>query len=739
LARRQHDLIEESIDKLLRCIADEGEECKKFDDTSLKPWRDVHVPRIRSRADAVKYFARKHGKRFIEKIRRHKNCWKRAALIIGYASAGHPIVPRHEDLRKDVAESLGDALRECGVDDYLLVGNVIPPLIWYLIKNHARALAGAFIDRYNEAVGEVSRILKIARGRGINVAERLYGLGLASIIAKAVELNKDVESGGADAALRIASFAIQRVVLPDLIVPILSALRPLRGKAPHRYIEPLAIASVMENLDSGTVGHIFRELNEVLDNYGDVVKGHAWSLVYAIDAYAVLLGRYPAYFDRREVGDVVRRIIGLLNELDKLSPSLSVVAWAYALGPALRHGIVRRPMEKALGINVVDKASEVLEELSRLMVLVQELMRDEEFMGYIESKHIKADEEAVKEVILEAASFLRHALAYYRLDNDELDEAEELFNEEAEESREISAYENYLTARGWALRVEAIKGSLVGNELVKKFQQLYEEAFNKERFSMPTAGYLSTASARLGEYLVSLALINDVEEIRKLLEEHWRVLNANRRVSVLTRLMLNALLGPGVGLSGELEGKLSVNPEELINAFETGMYGKFLPALGVALGIVKSEDVGKMCVLINDYSIKGERMVCGDYVIEWLRWWLVDDFRESLIERFGQLKELGVNADKLLDEFMELVNGLDGKSLAQLIAPRGSMARLALMLHALINGDGKLAKAHALRGAVRATGSKLLGRLFLETYESCCDLSNESFRRAIARLFFYHV
>jgi len=67
------------------------------------------------------------------------------------------------------------------------------------------------------------------------------------------------------------------------------------------------------------------------------------------------------------------------------------------------------------------------------------------------------------------------------------------------------------------------------------------------------------------------------------------------------------------------------------------------------------------------------------------------------------------------------------------------MARLALMLHALINGDEKLAKAHALRGAVRATGSKLLGRLFLETYEACCDLSNESFRRAIARLFFYHV
>jgi len=145
-----------------------------------------------------------------------------------------------------------------------------------------------------------------------------------------------------------------------------------------------------------------------------------------------------------------------------------------------------------------------------------------------------------------------------------------------------------------------------------------------------------------------------------------------------------------------------------------------------------------MCVSIND-SIKGERMVCGDYVIEWLRWGLVDDFRESLIEEFSRLKELGVNADKLLDEFMELVYGLDGKSLAQLIAPANSMAQLALMLHALINGDEELAKAHALRGAVVATGNKLPARLFLEAYKVCCDLGSEEFRRAIARLFFYHV
>jgi len=73
-----------------------------------------------------------------------------------------------------------------------------------------------------------------------------------------------------------------------------------------------------------------------------------------------------------------------------------------------------------------------------------------------------------------------------------------------------------------------------------------------------------------------------------------------------------------------------------------------------------------------------------------------------------------------------------------LIAPTNSRASLAFMLYALNNGDEKLAKAHALYGAVNA-GGKLLTRLFLEAYRACCDLKNEGFRRAVAKLFFYHV
>jgi len=55
---------------------------------------------------------------------------------------------------------------------------------------------------------------------------------------------------------------------------------------------------------------------------------------------------------------------------DRFKSSLGVIAWAYALAPALRHEDVRKLMMKTLRINdvnkVVDKANEVLGRLSKL-------------------------------------------------------------------------------------------------------------------------------------------------------------------------------------------------------------------------------------------------------------------------------------------------------------------------------------------------------------------------------------
>jgi len=296
------------------------------------------------------------------------------------------------------------------------------------------------------------------------------------------------------------------------------------------------------------------------------------------------------------------------------------------------------------------------------------------------------------------------------------------------------------------LRAEVIEGSLVGNKLVDEFRQLYEETF-VEHFEH-TAPYLSIASSTLGNYLVSLALTGGDEGVRKikeLLEEHLWVLNAYYDVSVLTRLMLNALLGPRGELSDELKGRLVVEPGEFIEAFKDEIHREFLPALLVTFGLVKPEDVDGVCES-GDSIKKGNCMYAvsaakGDgAAVERLRGKLIDDFRDPLTKKSSLFKGLGVNVDKLFDEFMELVVGLDGKSLVQLPAPGTSTARLALKLYALINGDEKLAKVHALSGAVRFSG-KLPARLYLDVYRACekgCDLGNEDLRQAITKLFLYH-
>ena len=121
------------------------------------------------------------------------------------------------------------------------------------------------------------------------------------------------------------SLTIQSVALPDLIKSVLGALEPLYGKAPHRYLELLALAPEIEILDLITVRYIFDKLNEILDNYGDVVRGYAWSLVDAIRAYAALLGRYLGHFNSEEVGDMVGRVVDLLNELGRFKSSLDVI------------------------------------------------------------------------------------------------------------------------------------------------------------------------------------------------------------------------------------------------------------------------------------------------------------------------------------------------------------------------------------------------------------------------------
>jgi hypothetical protein len=445
-------------------------------------------------------------------------------------------------------------------------------------------------------------------------------------------------------------------------------------------------------------------------------------------------------------------------------------------------------MESVLGIDVDNNAREVVRELSRLKGSVQELIRDGDFMGYVKFQFKETDEKAAKSVILEETSILKHTLAQYKLVNDELDEVARLFNEAAEESREIGDYINYLDNRNLALRTEAIKGPLASDDLVKLvngFRQLYEEAVNAERLKPASPfystllevilrstlldGYLTPSKNIenilrdiLGGYLVSLALMGGDEVIRKieeLLKEQWRGPEGYLRAPILTKLKLSTLLSPRGELSGELKDRLVVKPGEIIVALGLGFIDiNSLPALKATNGTIKPGDEKRLCKELTDDPII--RFLCGlNVFIAYLKELSQQEegnLRQALIDYFQRwiskgevldlLKKLGLDAESLNDEFRRLIHELSGRSL---LVDRFSLcfenkqldcssAHLIYMLYALINGNEKLAKVHALMGAMISTG-KLPVRLFLEAYRACCDPNNEEFRRAIAKLFFYHV
>jgi hypothetical protein len=158
-----------------------------------------------------------------------KRCWERAAFIAGHALARHTVLPRREWLPEDVAEALGDALKTCAVDAYLIIGDEIPTLSIYVgtagahkrIK-HTLPLADA------ETIKAVKKVEEglVARWRSVEASrlhEAFYALGLAALAAGA-----EVDEETADLLLYAASFAVQEVARLAAVLPVLAALRSSR-------------------------------------------------------------------------------------------------------------------------------------------------------------------------------------------------------------------------------------------------------------------------------------------------------------------------------------------------------------------------------------------------------------------------------------------------------------------------------------------------------------------------------
>jgi hypothetical protein len=478
LTRRSHDLVENTIERLLN-----GEDLGE----ASKPWKRLviktNISKITNGGKAVKYFRKKYRKEFVKELKHFSGCWKRAALIIGSTLNKHLKLPvlNKEKYYKLVskeysASEVVDALNPCDIDDYLLVDNEIPDFVYELVTSlyisGSSPFTIIFANEYENAIKEAKKLLKIWRKRGeyYNL-EAYYVLGLAFIVAEAVRLGKTINEDDADIILKVTLPAVKLTIYPTdyerlIIYPtyvkcILRALEPLRDKAPQQYLEILLEASQISlersleapprELEKSTVRFIYDELNYILSNSFDRLSELGWPLVTTVEVYSFILRNHNTYFTKVEKEDIVKSMCNLLNVLKKESNELATIAEAFTLIPAVEYFKFGDLISEYCSVNdLVTRVVEVRESLKELANKSDKLLKNKYFMNW-GTFATEISQQEIREMITNIETLLTYLLAVYKLGNDELDEASKLFNEAAEVFKSIGSWENYINARFWFL------------------------------------------------------------------------------------------------------------------------------------------------------------------------------------------------------------------------------------------------------------------------------------------------
>jgi len=457
-------------------------------------------------------------------------------------------------------------------------------------------------------------------------------------------------------------------------------------------------------------------------NFFNKLTKLVWPLVDAARVYSNVLSQ--ALYGIPEEDIIVKNMCDLLNVLKEESNELATIAEAYALVPELRHSKVRNLMRYALeayyyrSYNLVTRVTKVRKSLKELANKSDELLKNEYFMNWVKQFYVtdNISQQKIRKMITDTEVKLAFSLAMYKLSNGKFDDASKLFNEITEASRSVEDWYNYIIARNWLLRAELIKAKSIDEyvNVASNFEKQWNEI--SENFEHMT-NYLEGASAVLGSYLVYLASIGRYDDIEVILNKHGGLLNYEilynknnkevlvlTRVPILTRLMLRLLGFTKVA---------DVEPEELIDAYENRIYPQLLPALQLALGIRPSVE-------------KCESLNLGD--------------SDLCINAFLAVKGDSDALTKLKDSVdvksRELVQGLDGKTLVQLLAPMTSGCQFALMLYALVS-NAELAKKYARWGS--KVFDRLLSRLFGDVYRACCNMNSERFKLALLKLYYLNI
>jgi len=646
------------------------------------------------------------------------DCWGRVTLIVGSILSGYDGISR-ESPPKDVdpvrgglvGESLGDALRPCGVDDLLLNvdGGVREVVLDALITRPGaiHELTGAFANYYGEVSNEVVRVFNLAvRRGGAYSGEAVYGLGLSSMLSGALVKGKAVDAGVVGEALRLAAQAIPFMRSFDRAILIIETLRPLSRLAPHWYVAFLARLSSVGGLGDDVTEIIIGDVLELFNGFYKMFEAMAWPLASVVDVVGSLFRGNPSLMNHR-VTEVAGVIVKALGALPRRGP-LGFVAWANAMYPILMNKVVGELVRSGLGVSdLVGLSRSILNGLGELRRDVNELLGDAGFRGYVEAREFIADELSMNQVLTSAEARLRHALGSYALVNDKPSEAEAWFNEAV---KTLEANSERLLFEHLALKSRAIATPTLDGfeDLLNGFRNLALDAYRiydaSPRLSMSVLSAVS-------DYLVVSAVLNDLDSIIEGLTYFTQMLRDLRLIHgfihVVTKLTINAMLNQPQTLAHHL----LTTPTELINAFRSRVHDIDSATLETALGFGGGGGVVDVGVVVFGFG-------------------------EGIGGRV--LNELGINVGELLNEFMGLINSLDGKSLTHLVVPRSAIGRLAAIMHALVEGLHDLARAHALMGLVESS-TKLQARLFREFYDACCDKDYDNYRLALAKLYLYHI
>ncbi|MCC5998493.1 MAG: hypothetical protein LM573_05385, partial [Thermofilum sp.] len=635
--------------------------------------------------------------------------WRRLALIAGSALTAHSEAPL---AAAEMSRLPGDALKPCKLDSYLLVGGKIPPLVAVVALRRPSVLAHPLAHWHGEAAKELEKLVETWRGRGdMYLDENLYGLGLALAVAGAAELSESVEAREAEAALYTAIPALQKILRKESATVILDSFRRLGGLAPHYYVFLASATSELLELEKETAHKIADFLEEAVER--EELKVREWALVEAVRAYSNLLTKHRAHF----LGEEERLRERMCKLLEWLEGQLRDIAEAIALIPALVQGL-----KPCGGADPAGRAEELLKRL-------EEMEKEEPSGQAAEWATVLAFKpEGFEREVKRHREALTFSLAWYKMDNDELEAARELFTVSAEINKELKEQGNYLNSRSWTMRCSVL-GAESLEELrgrARAFEELWGEAKKQEMLEM---AYLQGESIALAEYLVFLALEDRKDEVSMLLERKEWLLQLFPKISVIVKLLLE-LLGVGVGKPEAWEVATALNDDvnaELRSAFNTLM-GRSRDALKEC-----DEFIGEMreiCrIAVN--AINGDK----DAITE-LRLKSINRLSNKLTVLLGGDIVQGFEENRFVKNFyrelLDFIYGRNASALIQLWVPVTSIASFTLMLWALVNGDEELARAHAKLRAM--SYKKLPRRLYREVAEA---RSEEELKLALLKLFYY--